>query len=86
VNKLLLFSVFDSKAAAFLRPFWSETVGVAARIFTDAANDPQHEFCRHAEDYTLFQLASFDQVRGVVEPWVAPESVCTAVAVRRVAS
>lgn len=64
--KLLAFAVYDAKAEAYLRPFFAETKGLAVRSFRDASNDPQHEMCRHAADYTLFEIGSFDQGTGVL--------------------
>jgi len=81
---LLMFSVFDSKAECFLRPIMSETRGLALRAFSDAVNDPSHDMHKHAEDYTLFCVGSFDQVTGEVQAW-APESIATAIAVRAAA-
>lgn len=65
--KLLGFAVFDQKAEAFLRPFFAETKGLAIRSFRDAVNDPAHEMCRHAADYTLFHIGSFNQANGEFE-------------------
>lgn len=66
--RLLIFAVYDSKAEAYLRPFFAETKGLAIRSFSDAANDEKHEMCRHAEDYTLFQIGAFNVLKGLVEP------------------
>lgn len=57
---LNIFSVYDSKAEAFIQPFFSQTIGTALRDFGRAANDAQHQFHQHAGDYTLFHLGSFD--------------------------
>jgi len=82
---LLVFSVFDTKAEAFLRPYCAETRGLALRAFTDAVRDPNHEMHRHAEDYTLFQVASFDQETGKVSPLAAPISIVTAITLKEAA-
>lgn len=58
---LYIMSVFDSKAAAFLDPFYTNTVAIGIRSFEAAANDPSHEFTRHPDDYTLFELGQFCQ-------------------------
>lgn len=81
---LLAFAVYDSKAECFLRPYFAETKGLAVRAFSDAANDPQHEMCRHAEDYTLFYIGSFDQMAGELQR-CAPESLLKAIVARKVA-
>lgn len=71
---LLVFSVFDSKAEAYLRPFFAETKGLAIRSFRDAANDASSDMCKHAEDYTLYRVGFFSQSSGVLEP-CNPESL-----------
>lgn len=55
-----VFTIFDEKAGAYLQPFFSDTVGLAVRTITELVNDPQHNFCKYASDFTLFQLGSFD--------------------------
>lgn len=59
-----VFSVFDSKAGAFLPPFLLPEVAVAQRAFRDCVGDSSHAFGRHPEDYTLIQLAVFDDASG----------------------
>ena len=61
---LSIFMIYDSKAEAYLQPFFSQSQGTALRSFIDLANDPQHEFCKHAEDYTLFFCGTFDPLTG----------------------
>ncbi len=81
--RLIAFSVFDSKAEAFLRPFFTETVGLATRAISDAANDTTSEMHRHAEDYTLFQVGHFDQDKGVLEPLdLGPKVVVTMISLK----
>lgn len=62
---LKMFSVYDSKAEAFIQPFFSQSTGTAVRSFEDAANQESHEFQKHAADYTLFELGDFDQNTGI---------------------
>lgn len=57
---LQIFTVFDSKAEAYLPPFYMTTKGQAIRAFSDSVNDPTHVFMKHPEDYTLFLLGSFE--------------------------
>lgn len=58
--KLQIFSVYDSAAAAYLPPFFTQTTGLAIRSFQDAVNDTNHQFHKHALDYTLHLLGEFD--------------------------
>ncbi len=57
---LKMFTVYDSKAEAYLPPFYLPAAGAAVRHFTDTASDPNHAFGRHPGDYTLFQVGVFD--------------------------
>lgn len=76
--KLVVFSVYDSKAEAFLQPFFSQSRGTGLRSFSDAAQDENHGFSRHAADYTLFELGEFDQISGRMDQWDAPINLGTA--------
>ncbi len=59
--KLKVFSIYDSKAEAFIQPFYSQTTGTAVRSFEQACNDRASDFNKFAGDYTLFELGEFDQ-------------------------
>lgn len=61
---LEIFSVYDSKAGAFLQPFFAQSKGSALRSFQDAACTQDHLFCKHASDFTLFHLGEFDDSTG----------------------
>ena len=73
--KILAFSVYDSKAQAFITPFFSQTRGTAVRSFEQACNDPNHDFGRFAEDYTLMCVGEFDQENGIFVAYEAPENM-----------
>lgn len=62
-----VFAIFDEKAEAYLQPFFLNTVGMALRAVTDLVNNPEHEFARHASDYTLFHIAEYDDSTGSFE-------------------
>lgn len=67
MNRLLLFAFFDQKAEAYLAPFTAPTRGHALRSFSDAVNDETTLFHRHAEDFFLFEIGSFDLQDGKFE-------------------
>ncbi len=62
-----MFSVFDSKAAAHLPPFFFPETAMAVRVFTDCVNDDGHAFGKHPGDYTLFEFGVWDDAKCVVE-------------------
>lgn len=64
--KFKVFSIFDSAAAAFLPPWCLPTEGMALRQLKDLPDSqPAHQFVKHAEQFTLFQVAEFDDSTGV---------------------
>jgi hypothetical protein len=79
-----VFSVFDSKAAFFGRPFFDQKEGTAIRNFSDAVNDssnPNNMWFKHPEDFSLFLVGEFDDETGELIP-VHPKNLLTASAVR----
>lgn len=62
---LKMFTVYDSKAEAFIQPFYEQTTASAQRAFSNAANNETHQFAMHGGDYTLFELGIFDQESGL---------------------
>lgn len=72
---LRIFSVFDSKASAFIQPFYSPTRGTAIRSFKAMANEPGHAFNLFPDDYTLFELGTFDPETAKFDLQATPESL-----------
>jgi len=54
-----IFTIYDSKAKAYLTPFFMHEEGMALRVFADCINDQEHQFGKHPEDYTLFNIGSW---------------------------
>lgn len=55
-----IFSVFDSKAKAFMAPFTMGTVGMALRSFEEVANNRDHLIGKHPDDFSLYEIGTFD--------------------------
>lgn len=72
---LKMFSIFDSKAEAYLAPFFCPTAAVAMRNFEQAANDEGHAFHRHSGDYTLFELSEFNDATAELTPLKTPHNL-----------
>lgn len=77
--EMRVYSVFDSKAEAFLQPFFMQAKGQAIRGFTELANDKNHQFGKFPEDYTLFELGIFDDQKGLIVSHQTPVSMGLAV-------
>lgn len=59
--KLRVFAIYDSKAEAYMQPFIMQTKGHALRAFTDLANDGKSQVSKHSNDFSLFEIAEYDE-------------------------
>ncbi len=74
-----MFVIFDSKANAYMQPWFLTQDGMALRAFSDCVNDKDHNFGRHPEDYTLFTIGEFDDQTAQVE-WITPQTMGNGIA------
>lgn len=72
--RLFCYSIFDLKASVFNTPFFFRSRGEAVRAFIDLANDNKSSISRHPEDYSLFEIGSWDDQSSTFES-VAPVSL-----------
>jgi hypothetical protein len=70
---LHVFTVRDSKAEAYLQPFYVPNESVARRAMTDCIEDDNHAFGKHPEDYALYALGVYDDSNGKFELLDAPQ-------------
>lgn len=68
---LKMFTVYDSKAETYLRPFSMTTTGQAIRGFITTLNDGKSEMCLYPADFTLFEIGLFDETKGTIEVYEA---------------
>lgn len=68
---LKIFAAYDSKAAAFMQPFFFQTDGMARRAFGDLINDNNTMCGKHPGDFTLFQIGVYDDAGGTLEDVVS---------------
>lgn len=59
------FTIYDSKAEAYLSPFFMQSKGQALRAFQDAAQDKETQFAKHPSDFTLFEIGEYDDSTGI---------------------
>lgn len=81
--KVKMFCVYDSKAEAYLQPFFMATKGQALRAFTEVCNDSNHTFFKHASDYTLFEIGEYDDATGGVTSYATKQSLGNALEFKR---
>lgn len=70
-----IFGIYDSKAEAYLPPFNMKSKGEAVRAVSELANDPKHNFCKYASDFTLFELGSWDDATAKFDLLSTPHSL-----------
>lgn len=58
--KLKIFTIYDSKAEAYLPPFFMKTKGEAIRAWTTTIQEPNTQFHKYPSDYTLFEIGEYD--------------------------
>lgn len=64
--KLKMYVVHDSKADAFMQPFFLNEDEQAVRGFSDSVNNPESPFFNHASDYTLYRIGQYSEENGEV--------------------
>lgn len=72
-----VFSIYDKKAQAFYDPFFARFNGEASRHFEDIVAKPGSLFAKHAEDFALWCIGTFNSTHGSIEGF-KPEFVCNA--------
>lgn len=67
--KLKLFVVYDSKTESYGVPFFRDYTANAIREWAEVAStktDKQNQISKFPADYTLFEIASFEQESGTL--------------------
>jgi len=78
-----VYCIFDSKVGAYLNPLIMRSAGEAVRAFGQACNQADHDFYRYAEDYTLFEIGTWDEITGTFQAYDSHISLCRAIEVSR---
>ena len=66
--RLMVYTIYDTAAKAYMRPFFLQSDGQAIRSFSDLALDADHEVGRHPEDYSLYRIGFFDDNTAEIFP------------------
>ena len=76
---LKVYTVYDTKAEAYLQPFFSQSKGVAIRSFQEAVRDEKSNISKYPEDFTLFELGEYDDATSKFNLHITPQSLGVAV-------
>lgn len=75
--KLKMVSIYDSKAQAYLPPFFVRHVAHAVRGFQGALTNAETDFGKFPIDYSLHEFGEFDDETGQLELHPEPRGVMT---------
>ncbi len=64
--KLNMYSIFDTASGTYNRPLFARADGEIMREFQNLCTDKEHPCGQHPEDYSLFRLAIFNDLTGMV--------------------
>lgn len=82
MEKLKYFSIYDTKAKWYSKPFMSRNAAEAIRSFTDLVNStytPPDPVATHPEDYALFEIGQWDEIQGQLQPHKANINLVNAI-------
>jgi hypothetical protein len=68
-----VYTIRDTKAKAFLNPFFTVNDDTAVRIMQNVVADENHEFNKNADDYSLYYLGEYDDNTGLIDAGDEPE-------------
>jgi len=71
-----LYAIYDTKGKMYNFPFPYHNDQMAIRAAIDLRNDPNTTPGRHPEDFTLFNLGTYDDGNAQFEILKSPRAVC----------
>lgn len=64
MNVLEIYAVYDKKVGVHMTPFFVRSEGEARRVFLDIFMNEEHSLTRHAGDYDLYYIGTFEENSG----------------------
>lgn len=68
--KHVTLSVYDEKAQFFSPPMCFKTVAEGTRVFLDECRNSNSVLSQHPEDFSLYEIGSFDDSNGEIISFV----------------
>ena len=76
--KHIVCAVYDAAVGQYLPPFFQRSKMEALRAFQSAVNNPDHDFGKFPDDFSLHALGEWDAENGKFEDYTAPERLAVA--------
>lgn len=80
--KMKVYVVHDSKVGAYMQPFFCRTVGEALRSWTAVCNDGKSMMSTYPGDFSLFEVAEYDEGTGRFSQYEVIKSLGTGLDVK----
>lgn len=74
-----MYVVYDCKVEAYITPFFMRANGEAMRAFTELANDKSKSVGANPEDFTLFEVGTYDDSSAMINVLITPISLGKAI-------
>mgnify|MGYP000193081883 CR=1 FL=1 len=81
-----LFSLYDSVAEIYTKPFFIKSTPEAIREFTSEANNPQSKLYQHAQDFTVYEIGEYDEHTGEIQTCIPMKKICSVNELKKVQS
>lgn len=82
INRIM--SVRDGKAGIYLKPQFYLHLGQAMRDWDSLVNEPGSVFAKFPEDFTLFEMGTFDDENGQIQVHTVPMQLSSAREVQKI--
>lgn len=82
MNRII--SVRDEKAGVYMKPHFGLHMGAILREWEQVVNAPDSIFSKFPEDFTLFELGTFDDETGNILAHTPPRQLSTAREVQKI--
>jgi hypothetical protein len=67
-----MFCIHDSKAEAYMSPFYFKTKAEAIRAFSASCQEPDSNLSKFASDYTLVEIGEFNETTAEINTHLSP--------------
>ena len=74
-----VYTVYDIKIEAYLQPFFALSKGDAIRDFVQVVNDKSTKIGLHPEDFTLFEIGTYDDSTAKLVAHTTPTALGVAI-------
>jgi len=77
-----VFCIYDAKTKIFDRPIHFKTTPQALRAFQNTCKEEESALAKNPEDFSFFELGSYNPSSGTYQNHTAPISLATALEMR----